>query len=181
VIEFVRGNLGRDLGGEEILEALLEMHGRRVETGRDPGFRLKTGPGGILDIEFLVQSLILLNAREIPELWEPNTAAAIALLASHGLLTGAEAATLGNAYQFFRLVENRLGMLHRSSVRVVGTDDASLRDLALRIGYTGGERVEPEETLLEELRFLTGEVRRIFTDRSSRPGRPPSQGSRRKP
>ena len=167
VIAFARENLGRDLEREEVIAQLLEMHSRRVREASAPGFQLKTGPGGILDIEFLVQSLIVLHGRQVDGLWEPNTAAAIGLLAAKGLLPPAEAATLSNAYLFFRLVENRLGMLHRSSVRIVGTDDASLRDLAIRIGYVAVEGVEPQETLLEELRFLTGEVRKIFLTRYS--------------
>ena len=167
VIEFSHRNLGRDLGREEIAAQLHEMHSRRVrDTSRD-GFHLKTGPGGILDIEFLVQSLIVLHGQEQPEIWEPNTHAAIGRLAKVGLLSAREEATLSNAYLFFRLVENRMGMLHRSSVRVVGTDDASLRDLAIRIGYADAEGTDPQETLLEELRFLTREVRQIFEARDS--------------
>jgi hypothetical protein len=55
-------------------------------------------------------------------------------------------------------------MLHRSSVRTVATDDASLRDLAIRIGYRA-EGGAPEATLLEELRYHTAAVRRIFASR----------------
>ncbi len=167
VIAFARANLGRDLAPEEIVAQLLEMHHRRRENPRRAGFQLKTGPGGILDIEFLVQSLIVLHSREHADLWEPNTAKAILLLARKGLLSGAEAASLSTAYLFFRLVENRLGMLHRSSVRTVATDDDSLRDLAIRIGYISEGGVEPQETLIEELRYHTRTVRRIFEARYS--------------
>ncbi len=167
VIAFARENLGRNLTADEIVAQLLEMHHRRRESPRRAGFQLKTGPGGILDIEFLVQSLILLHSREHTDLWEPNTAAAIQLLARKGLLTGAEAASLSTAYLFFRLVENRLGMLHRSSVRTVATDDDTLRDLAIRIGYISQGGVAPEETLLEELRYHTRTVQRIFEERYS--------------
>jgi len=165
-IEFVRGNLGRGLSREEILASLLEMHGRRQQSAPAAQIPLKAGPGGILDIEFLVQSLLVLHAHEHGELWEPNTAAAIQLLAGAGILTGAEAASLSTAYLFFRLVENRLGMLHRASVKTVGTDDASLADLAIRIGYGTEGGAEPRETLLEEIRYHTRTVRKIFTART---------------
>jgi len=166
VIEFVHRNLGRGLSREEILSSLLEMHGRRQQASSPDQIPLKAGPGGILDIEFLVQSLLVLHAREHEALWEPNTAAAIQLLAGRGLLTGAEAASLSTAYLFFRLVENRLGMLHRASVKTVQTDDSSLRDLAIRIGYGTEGGAEPRETLLEELRYHTRTVRKIFTART---------------
>jgi len=165
IIEFARSNLGRELQPELIIAQLLEMHERRLETATPVDFQIKAGPGGILDIEFLVQSLIILHSREFSDLWEPNTAAAIQLLAEKGLLSGAEEASLSTAYLFFRLVENRLGMLQRSSVRTVSTDDESLRDLATRIGYLDEEGTEPHQVLLEELRYHTKTVRKIFEAR----------------
>ena len=47
---------------------------------------LKRGPGGIVDIEFLVQMLQLQHARKNPRLRTPNTLAALAALHAAGLL-----------------------------------------------------------------------------------------------
>lgn len=162
VLAFVRKNIGRDLSRDDIIADMIDMHERRKQTPVGEGFRLKTGPGGILDIEFLVQSGILLACHSNPDIWEPNTDAGIGVLAKQGEITDQEAATLRTAYRFFRLVENRLSMLHRSSVRQVPTDDSSLRSLARRIGYARPGDAAPEKLLLEELRHHTAAVRAIF-------------------
>ena len=47
-------------------------------------------------------------------------------------------------------------------MRVVDTDDTSLRDLAMRIGYQPPAGAAPEKYLLEEIRYHTRAVRRIF-------------------
>ncbi|MEM7164085.1 MAG: hypothetical protein AAF581_01400 [Planctomycetota bacterium] len=162
VLAFVRKNLGRDLARDEVIADMIDMHERRKQTPPGEGVHLKSGPGGILDIEFLVQSGILLACRKNPEIWEPNTDAAIGLLRQLGVFSDQEAATLRTAYRFFRLVENRLSMLHRSSVRQVPTDDQSLRSLARRIGYAGPGDTAPERLLHEELTHHTTAVLRIF-------------------
>ncbi|MFQ5655662.1 MAG: hypothetical protein ACE5GW_13150, partial [Planctomycetota bacterium] len=165
IMDFVRGNIGRDLEESEIVEAMLQMHQRRKSEPPREGFHLKSGPGGLLDVEFLAQSTILLGLREDPTVWEPNTYRALQLLEARAELPAAEAAALKAAYLFFRLVENRLSMLHRASVRVVPTDDASLRDLALRIGYQPAPGRSPERTLLEEIHYHTNRVQEIFEQR----------------
>ena len=53
-------------------------------------------------------------------------------------------------------------MLHRASVRVVSTDDLTLRDLALRIGYKADTQMGPERTMLDEIRYHTDQVQKIF-------------------
>ncbi|MEE8142247.1 MAG: hypothetical protein V3T77_04035 [Planctomycetota bacterium] len=165
VMTFIRTHIGRGLAPEAILQEMGEMHARRKAAHGKEGFYLKTGPGGLLDIEFLVQSAILLSHLPDQELWQPNTYAAIRLLEKRGLIPSQDAAALSTAYLFFRLVENRLSMLHRASVRVVPTDDASLRDLALRIGYQTPPDGAPEKFLMEEIQYHTRTVQEIFRRR----------------
>ena len=136
------------------------MHARRKEGATGDGFYVKSGPGALLDLEFLVQSAVLLSPRGEP--YPPTTYATIHELAKRGLLAARVAAELSTAYNFFRLVENRLSMLHRSSVRVVPTDHDSLRELALRIGYTTDDDSIPEEMLHQEIHYHTERVVQIL-------------------
>ncbi len=64
---------------------------------------LKQDPGGITDIEFLVQYLVLRNARRIPALvrWSDNIRQ-LESLADHGILTPEAAAELADAYRDYR-------------------------------------------------------------------------------
>jgi glutamate-ammonia-ligase adenylyltransferase len=72
----------------------------RSETGR---FDLKHGRGGIGDIEFIVQYLVLRNARKYPAVIRfSDNIRQIAALASAGRLDVQTAARLQNAYREFR-------------------------------------------------------------------------------
>ncbi len=96
---------------------------RREKYRPDPeDFDLKQGPGGIVDIEFLVQYLILRYACEYPDLavWTDN----IRLLESlevEGLITGEQSRLLQNAYVTMRRQLHRLTLLEKSSL--VGKDE----------------------------------------------------------
>ncbi|CAG7856392.1 partial Bifunctional glutamine synthetase adenylyltransferase/adenylyl-removing enzyme, partial [biofilm metagenome] len=66
-------------------------------------FDLKQGKGGIADIEFLVQFLILSNAEKFGELTEfSDNVRQLEGLAKHGILTEGDAATLKKAYLTYR-------------------------------------------------------------------------------
>jgi glutamate-ammonia-ligase adenylyltransferase len=71
---------------------------------------VKLGRGGIREIEFIVQSLQLLNAGRHPFLQSSQTLPSLAKLAQYSLLPEAEATHLSEAYLFLRDVEHRLQM-----------------------------------------------------------------------
>ncbi|MEC9477113.1 MAG: hypothetical protein VX764_08755 [Planctomycetota bacterium] len=162
VIEWVAAHLGRGVEPDQIKEELGEMHERRREAGRGQGIDFRTGPGGLLDIEFLVQSFIVLHQAEHPEIYQSRTISAIEALDKSSLLNRSEATTLRNGYQFLRLVENRLAMMHRSSIKAVPEEDESLHELALRVGFEGSMVGSPEERLRVEIDHHTTQVHEIF-------------------
>lgn len=101
-----------------------EMRERmRAELGSrgGSGFHLKQDPGGIVDIEFMVQYLALRWCREHPELlrWT-DTIRLLETLAGSGLLEAADAEALIEAYQQYRAVGHRLTLAEASSV--IGDD-----------------------------------------------------------
>src|SRR5436309_13053512 len=85
---------------------------RRVETervSRDERSRnLKLGPGGLSDIEFLVQRLQLAHGADHPALRDPSTFAALRAARELGLLPGADASALLDAYTFLTALRQRL-------------------------------------------------------------------------
>ena len=159
---WIQGNLGRNVEKELIAEELGQMHKRRRQAGSQKGINFRTGPGGLIDIEFLVQSMILRHRKEHPGIRVPSTAMAIAALHESHLLDEEEFLTLRTAYHFLRLVENRLSMMHRASIKVVSEEDASLRELAIRIGFAGTLAGTPEERLRVEMMVQTERVQEIF-------------------
>ena len=72
-------------------------------------FDLKHDDGGMIDIEFIVQALVLLHAREMPELAENKGNIALLLRAgARGLLPEALAAQCADAYRVFRARQHAL-------------------------------------------------------------------------
>jgi [glutamine synthetase] adenylyltransferase / [glutamine synthetase]-adenylyl-L-tyrosine phosphorylase len=102
---------------------------------------VKTGRGGIRDIEFAVQFLQLLNGGDLPAVRERNTLLAIQALAEAGCLTGQEAQILDDTYRFLRRTEHRLQLLFDLQTHRLSTDADELRRVALRMGYSERGRV----------------------------------------
>ena len=90
----------------------------------------KTGFGGIIEAEFLVQAL---QMRE--NIWEPNWERAVDLLQERGRLTGSEAAKLRDAYGFLRRCESLLRRYDNKTVSAFSGDPNEQRKLAIRLGY----------------------------------------------
>ena len=86
----------------------------------------KTGKGGLIGIEFLVQYLQMKNC-----VMETNTLAAIDRLGS--LLDGAERDILRSAYVFFRRIESVLRRASNSSVSQLPSRKEELHALAHRL------------------------------------------------
>jgi glutamate-ammonia-ligase adenylyltransferase len=84
------------------------------------GYDIKLGPGGIKEIEFVVQYLQLKHCADIPDLVLHNTVAAIKRLAQYAILDREAEEYLLNAYRFLRTVEavlrlNEEGVLRKDS------------------------------------------------------------------
>ncbi len=94
------------------------------------GFHLKQDPGGIVDIEFMVQYLVLRWCREQPGLLaHTDTIHLLKALAAAGLLSVDDAQTLVYAYKQYRALSHRLTLAEISSV--VG--DEMLQDVRERV------------------------------------------------
>jgi len=102
---------------------------------------VKTGRGGIRDIEYTVQFLQLLNGGDLPAVRQRNTLLALEALEIAGCLTPHETYTLADAYRFLRKTEHRLQLLFDLQTHKLPTTDDELRTLGRRMGYA-----EREET-----------------------------------
>jgi len=97
----------------EVVEMRQRLRAERDKTG--PGlFDLKNGPGGIVDIEFMVQYLVLLEAHRYPELcrWSDNVRL-LETMADCGLLSPNEAELLREAYLSLRTAVHRRSLQKR--------------------------------------------------------------------
>ncbi|HHQ14648.1 MAG TPA: bifunctional [glutamate--ammonia ligase]-adenylyl-L-tyrosine phosphorylase/[glutamate--ammonia-ligase] adenylyltransferase, partial [Chromatiales bacterium] len=113
------------------MKAMIEAEGRRREYSNN----LKLGPGGIREIEFIVQSLQLVRGGTIAELRERELKRALPALVRHGLLPERVADELWQAYQLLRRVENCLQAIADRQTHDLPDDEQGRDRLAFATGH----------------------------------------------
>ncbi|MCP5517089.1 MAG: bifunctional [glutamate--ammonia ligase]-adenylyl-L-tyrosine phosphorylase/[glutamate--ammonia-ligase] adenylyltransferase [Verrucomicrobiales bacterium] len=103
---------------------------------------VKLGRGGIREIEFIAQTLQILNAGKTPFLADPQTLPALAKLARYHLIEETEAEALTVAYGFLRDVEHRLQMENNLQTHSLPADPAALERLAALMGFASRKAFE---------------------------------------
>ncbi|MBF0342353.1 MAG: bifunctional [glutamate--ammonia ligase]-adenylyl-L-tyrosine phosphorylase/[glutamate--ammonia-ligase] adenylyltransferase, partial [Magnetococcales bacterium] len=146
------GEITRAIGGilrrghdPEIVKREVAAMRRRIREEKNPPpgwIDIKQSHGGIVDVEFLVQSLILAHGERHPEIVRANLPNALRALAGAGLLQPAEAGTLEEAYALYRFTENRLRLLHDRSENRIGPDER-VRIRLGRLCHALGEEIIP--------------------------------------
>ncbi|HWM25053.1 MAG TPA: bifunctional [glutamate--ammonia ligase]-adenylyl-L-tyrosine phosphorylase/[glutamate--ammonia-ligase] adenylyltransferase [Chthoniobacterales bacterium] len=89
----------------------------------------KTGTGGVIEAEFLVQALQMRA-----DIWNPHTMATLDELSQKGLLPKEEATLVKESYEYLRLIESVLRRWENKSVSILPVDEPEQRKLAKRIG-----------------------------------------------
>ncbi|NPA33276.1 MAG: bifunctional [glutamate--ammonia ligase]-adenylyl-L-tyrosine phosphorylase/[glutamate--ammonia-ligase] adenylyltransferase [Aquificae bacterium] len=111
------------------------------------GFNVKTGEGGIREVEFSVQALVILLGSRSPLLRERNTYRAIYKLMQKGVFSEDEARALEDAYTFLRKLEHRIQL--KDCIR---TQVLKEKDKPLIARFLGFESVEEFDKVLSEHR-----------------------------
>ncbi|MBN1851907.1 MAG: hypothetical protein JW829_04255 [Pirellulales bacterium] len=125
-----------DITGIKTLKRRLEKRAKQ-EAGNLRN--VKEGPGGIRDIEFVIQFLQLLNGGELPAIRTGNTLESIARLEEAGCLTPDERAVLEPNYSMLRKLEHRLQIMFNLNTRMLPNDPEELHKLAVRMDYKGSK------------------------------------------
>jgi glutamate-ammonia-ligase adenylyltransferase len=118
-------------------EGLRDIHRQIREQGkrRDYAPDLKLGPGGIREIEFIVQALQLVRGGREPGLRVRGTQAALHALAARGILPQSAIAMLREAYVFLRNVEHRLQYRDDRQTQMLPSDPGEREALAQAAGF----------------------------------------------
>jgi glutamate-ammonia-ligase adenylyltransferase len=115
------------------MKALIEAEVSRKEFHDN----LKLGPGGIREIEFIVQTLQLVRGGTAAALRERQLLKALPALVREGCLPAAAADELTAAYHYLRLAENRLQALHDRQTHELPADAGDRQRLAAAMGVPG--------------------------------------------
>ena len=135
---------------------------RRGGKTQTPTANVKSGYGGLVDIEFVVQTLQLVHGGSETSVRVQNTPLAIERLHKIGVLTEAQRDGLGEAYQFLRRVENALRIVHDRALDALPKNRAELGQLARRLGYTEGNDTPAAEAFLQDYGKWTETTRSLF-------------------
>jgi len=150
----------RDRNRSSVVQGIERMRHEGIKAASTGTVDVKSGLGGLRDVEFLVQGLQLIHAPKRPELLEGNTMMAIDLLHEAGILPETAALPLKEDYAFLRRVEHCLQLLDDRQVHVIPSDQNQLDALAKRMLGIRGEA----EGLMERLTACRGRIRNAYGD-----------------
>lgn len=135
------------------MRAMRERQTRHLVTGGT--FNLKYSPGGLVDIEYLVQGLQISHGHVFPELRQTNTREAMAALAGAGVLSEADYTHLRKAYTFLRWLIDSLRVVRGNARDVTVPPEGSEEFAFLTRRMLYGNDMN---RLRDELTRYTGDV-----------------------
>lgn len=146
-----------------------EMHYLRMrmerELAKENKYRadLKTGRGGLLDIEFLTQWLQMAHGFD-RSVRTPDTLVALAALRAGGYLEERHHAVLTDGYAFLRRLEQRMHVLRGAGDSVIDRRELGLPQLARRMGFQTRGNVPEKDVMLSHYRQVTERVRSVYCE-----------------
>ena len=162
-----------------VFEGLRQLHHKiREEAQRRAAGRperandVKLSRGGIREIEFIVQLLLVVRGGQFPEIRTRSTLKALEKLRATGLMKAETAARLHDAYVFLRRVEHRIQFLDDQQTHLLPTDDDDLRWIAASLGLSCGKNAcELLDRLGETREFVSTEFDTLLHDGRAPPPR----------
>jgi len=115
---------------------------------------IKTGRGGIVDIEFLVQMLQLRHGSEHRELRARNTAQALEALKENKIILKKEYLILKEGLFFLKKLENLLRLLHDRSINELYESDFQKLAAELDMGTSADELRQKYESKTSKIREI---------------------------
>ena len=120
---------GQDVDFRTKIDNMLERIRRERGSGSE-FLDFKTGTGGIIEAEFLVQG-VQMSA----DIWEPNWTRAVDRLGDAGQLTERQVVDLKQAYEFLRRCESVLRRYENTSVSTLPLDSGEQLAFCRRLGF----------------------------------------------
>jgi [glutamine synthetase] adenylyltransferase / [glutamine synthetase]-adenylyl-L-tyrosine phosphorylase len=119
----------------EIRRIKARMEAERMPRGVDPALHVKLGPGGLTDVEWVVQLLQLTHAHEIEGLRTTRTLAALAAAREAALVSEDDAAALTTAWRLATRIRDAVMQVRGRASDVIPARQAELAAVARLMGY----------------------------------------------
>jgi glutamate-ammonia-ligase adenylyltransferase len=142
----------------EIRRLKARMEGERMPRGTDPAMHLKLGPGGLSDVEWVVQLLQLTHACEVPALRTTRTLTALTAAQQAGLIDRNDAAALAASWRLATRIRNAVVLLRGRSSDVLPAKQAELAAVARILGYLP----DASQDLVEDYRRTARRARAVM-------------------
>ena len=162
-----------------VFEGLRQLHRKvREEAQRRASGRperandVKLSRGGIREIEFIVQLILVVRGGQFPEIRTRSTLKALQRLVERGLMKAETAAQLGEGYAFLRRVEHRIQYLDDQQTHLLPTADEDLAWIARSLGLVcRREACELIDRLCEIRELVAAEFDSLLREGESGQGR----------
>ena len=157
----VRPFLIKQRDRNDIVRSIDTMRRSAIKTGINhlkTGMDVKSGVGGLRDVEFLVQGLQLINGPADPGLINGNTLVALEKLKQGGILPKIVVDQLKEDYAFLRRVEHYLQILEDRQIHALPQDHHEVTSLARRILGVSGEA----DRFIEQVKECLGRIREAY-------------------
>ena len=119
----------------EIRRIKARIEAERMPRGIDPALHLKLGPGGLADVEWVVQLLQLRHAFAVPGLRTTRTLGALAAAAEAGLIGADDARTLRSAWLLAARIRDAVMLVRGRAADTLPVKLAELAAVARLLGY----------------------------------------------
>ena len=142
----------------EIRRLKARMEAERMPRGTDPAMHLKLGPGGLSDVEWVVQLLQLTHAYEVRALRTTRTLTALTAAQQAGLIDRNDAAALAASWRLATRIRNAVVLLRGRSSDVIPAKQAELAAVARILGYPP----DASQDLVEDYRRTARRARAVM-------------------
>ena len=149
------------------IKAVREMRERQFREKTVSGkINAKYSPGGLVDLEYGVQTLQVMYGKDSKDIRTHSIHAALKALKENGYMTYEIHDRLTEAYRFLRELINGLRMLRGTAIDLFlpETDTSEFEHLARRMGYRIGGAITPAQQLYIDLETHMAGVR-VFAEK----------------
>lgn len=121
---------------------------------------LKLGPGGLMDVEFVLQGLQLKHQVVFPALRKAGLFDILDSLGESGLMTPQDLKGLSNAHLLYRTVESRLQLMRKRAESSLHFDSEDFLEIARDLNFA--DKSELQNALLSSRQFVRSLYQRIY-------------------
>jgi glutamate-ammonia-ligase adenylyltransferase len=146
----------------EIRRLKARMESERMPRGADPKLHTKLGPGGLSDVEWVVQLLQMRHGAQVPGLRTTRTRAALVAARDAGFVSADDTQVLDEAWVLATRVRNAVMLVRGRAGDTFPTEARELAAVGRYLGYGPGHAGDMLEDYRRTARRARGVVEELF-------------------